>query len=345
MSDSTTTLAIDRGERGTPLLTSTIGQDLARVTAAHGDRDALVDVAAGRRWSYRQFRHAVRSLATGLLDLGVSPGDRVGIWGPNAWQWTLTQYATAEIGAILVNINPAYRQHELDFVLGQSGCSVVVASPAFRGSDYPVMLEGAAAAVESLERTIIWEGPDWDAVADVRPDEDRLDAVAAGLSAEDPINIQYTSGTTGRPKGATLTHSNVLNNGYFIGEVLHYTPEDRVCIPVPLYHCFGMVIGNLACATHGATMVLPGPMFSPRETLKAVVRERCTSLYGVPTMFIAELGLEDLDSFDLTTLRTGVMAGSPCPEQIMRRVIERMNMGEVSICYGMTETSPRWILP
>ena len=340
MSESTTALAIDRGERDTPLLDRTIAQDLARVAAEHGDRDALVDVAAGRRWSYRQFRHAARALATGLLDLGVCPGDRVGIWGPNAWQWTLTQYATAEIGAILVNINPAYRQHELDFVLEQSGCCLVVASPAFRSSDYPAMLQRAAASVDSLQRTIVWEGPDWEAVTGVAPDDERLAAVAAGLSPRDAINIQYTSGTTGRPKGATLTHSNVINNGFFIGEVLHYTPEDRVCIPVPLYHCFGMVIGNLACTTHGATMVLPGPVFSPREALAAVAQERCTSLYGVPTMFIAELGLEDLDSFDLSTLRTGVMAGSPCPEQIMRRVIDRMNMAEVSICYGMTETSP-----
>lgn len=328
-----------------PMLGDTIGDNLDRTVAAHGDRDALIDHASGRRWTYREFAEQVNGLAAGLLSRGVGKGDRVGIWAPNCPEWTFTQYATAKIGAILVNINPAYRSHELQFVLEQAGISTLVSAASFKTSDYASMIETVRPQCPDLTSVLLLGSPEWDAVladglAAQASDPAPLAAAQAALSADDAINIQYTSGTTGFPKGATLSHHNILNNGYFVGELCHYSEVDRVCIPVPFYHCFGMVMGNLACTSHGAAMVIPGPAFDPRASLEAVQAEKCTSLYGVPTMFIAELALPDFDSFDLSSLRTGIMAGSPCPVEVMKQVIDRMGMSEVSICYGMTETSP-----
>ena len=328
-----------------PMLGDTIGDNLDRTVAAHGDRDALIDHASGRRWTYREFAEQVNGLAAGLLSRGVGKGDRVGIWAPNCPEWTFTQYATAKIGAILVNINPAYRSHELQYVLDQAGISTLVAAASFKTSDYASMIEAVRPQCPDLTSVLLLGSPEWDAVlagglAAQASDPAPLAAAAAALSADDAINIQYTSGTTGFPKGATLSHHNILNNGYFVGELCHYSEVDRVCIPVPFYHCFGMVMGNLACTSHGAAMVIPGPAFDPRAALEAVQAEKCTSLYGVPTMFIAELALPDFESFDLSSLRTGIMAGSPCPVEVMKQVIDRMGMAEVSICYGMTETSP-----
>jgi fatty-acyl-CoA synthase len=312
-----------------PLLGETIGANLERTVARFGDREALVDVAAGRRWTYAEFDADVDRLARGLLAKGIEKGDRVGIWAPNCAEWVITQYATAKIGAILVNVNPAYRTHELKYVVEQSGLSLLVSAVAFKTSDYRAMIDeiGFGAAVYIGEPSF----------EDLFLDGDKFDIK---LAFDDPINIQYTSGTTGFPKGATLSHHNILNNGYFVGELINYTEHDRVCLPVPLYHCFGMVMGNLAATSHGACIVLPAPGFDPAATLAAVGAERVTSLYGVPTMFIAELGLPDFKNYDLSTLRTGIMAGSPCPVEVMKRVVAEMNMNEVAICYGMTETSP-----
>ncbi|BBZ03786.1 fatty-acyl-CoA synthase [Mycolicibacterium chitae] len=329
-----------KGSTDTPLLTETIGANLDRMVAAFGDREALVEVSTGRRWTYREFDKDTRRTASGLLALGLRPGDRVGIWSPNTAEWTLVQYASARIGAILVTINPAYQVKELEYVLNQSGIRTVIAASSFKTSDYEAMLAAVAGKCPDLQDVIIVGSDAWQSLAASPIDDAALADVAAGLTPHDPINIQYTSGTTGFPKGAKLTHSNILNNGYFVGEGVGYTEHDRVCIPVPFYHCFGMVMGNLACTSHGSTMVIPAPGFDPAATLAAVSAERCTSLYGVPTMFIAELALENLDSYDLGSLRTGIMAGSPCPEVVMTQVIEQMNMGEVAICYGMTETSP-----
>ena len=322
------------------LLTDTIGANLAGTVERFGDRDALVECTTGRRWTYSEFHEATRRIATALLQRGVGPGDRVGIWSPNTAEWALIQYATAQIGAILVTVNPAYRTDELQYVLNQSSISMVLSAASFKTSDYVAMLESVRGSCPQLDSVVIVGSPEWSAIAGTDIDTGALADVQTGLRASDPINIQYTSGTTGFPKGATLTHTNILNNGYLVGEGLGYTEEDRVCIPVPFYHCFGMVMGNLACTTHGAAMVIPAPGFDPEETLKAVAAQCCTSLYGVPTMFIAELSLPNFDSFDLSSLRTGIMAGSPCPEQVMRNVIDRMHMREVAICYGMTETSP-----
>ncbi|MEZ0339270.1 AMP-binding protein [Mycobacterium sp. pV006] len=329
-----------RGDTSTPLLADTIGQNLDKTAARFPDREALVEVTTGRRWTYAEFQAATRQLASGLLALGVRRGDRVGLWSPNTAEWTIVQYATARIGVILVTINPAYRLDELDFVLKQAGIRTVIAASSFKGSDYEAMLAGVTERCPSVQDVIIVGSDAWERLCSTPVDEAAIDAIAEKLQPGDPINIQYTSGTTGFPKGATLSHSNILNNGYFVGEGLGYTEEDRVCIPVPFYHCFGMVMGNLACTSHGSAMVIPAPGFDPVATLTAVAQERCTSLYGVPTMFIAELDLKDLASYDLSSLRTGIMAGSPCPEQVMRQVIDVMNMGEVAICYGMTETSP-----
>lgn len=328
------------GETDVPLLTETIPDNLAATVERFGDRDALVDVQAGRRWTYTEFLADVRRLASGLHRLGIRAGDRVGVWSPNRWEWVVVQYATAEIGAILVNINPSYRVHELEYVLKQSEIKAVLAAPQFKDSDYTGMLAQTQPNCPELEIVVLFGDEEWESMMSGPTHTEELTEIRAGLSADDAINIQYTSGTTGFPKGATLSHSNILNNGYFVGETIHYSEVDRVCIPVPFYHCFGMVMGNLACTTHGACMVIPAPAFDPTASLRAVEQEKCTSLYGVPTMFIAELALEDFDSFDLSTLRTGIMAGSPCPESTMRQVIDRMNMEEVSICYGMTETSP-----
>lgn len=330
------------GSSGVPLLDETIGANLDRTVRRFPDRDALVDVAAGRRWTYAELAADVDVLALGLLDLGIAEGDRVGIWAPNRAEWTLVQYATAKIGAILVTVNPAYRSHELEYVLNQSGIRLLVAAESFKGSDYAGMIEEVRPRCADLEFTVLLGGPLWDSLLErgAQGDPADLARAAAALDPGDPVNIQYTSGTTGFPKGATLSHRNILNNGFFVGELCGYTERDRVCVPVPFYHCFGMVMGALACTSHGAAMVIPAPAFEPAATLAAVEAEACTSLYGVPTMFIAELAAPGFDGYDLSSLRTGIMAGSPCPVEVMNEVIERMGMTEVSICYGMTETSP-----
>ncbi|MFI5866101.1 AMP-binding protein [Streptomyces sp. NPDC051546] len=325
-----------------PLLGDTIGENLDRAVHRFPGRDALVDMASGRRWTYAEFAADVDALALGLLDLGIVKGDRVGIWAPNCPEWTMVQYATARIGAVLVTVNPAYRSHELEYVLRQSGIRLLVAAERFKTSDYAAMIEEVGPGCPDLEFTALLDGPLWNSLRERgrRADRAGLLRAQAALSPDDPVNIQYTSGTTGFPKGATLSHHNILNNAYFVGELCHYTEQDRVCIPVPFYHCFGMVMGNLACTSHGAAMVIPAPAFDPGATLAAVQAEACTSLYGVPTMFIAELAHPDFETYDLSSLRTGIMAGSPCPVEVMKEVIDRMGMREVSICYGMTETSP-----
>ncbi len=335
-------VAQDSGPTDIPLLHETIGENLARTVAAYPDGEALVVPYQDVRLTYAEFAVEVDRVARGLMALGIVSGDRIGIWSPNNAEWVLIQYATARIGAILVNINPAYRTSELEYALNQSGCRFLISAPKFLSSDYRAMVAEVAPTVPSLERTLYLESADWDEILTgaVSVSQGALESVAASLDPDDPINIQYTSGTTGFPKGATLSHVNILNNGYFTGNMCRYTPSDRVCIPVPFYHCFGMVLGNLACTTHGATMVVPGPRFLPDEVLKTVSDERCTSLYGVPTMFIAALEHPDVAKSDLSTLRTGIMAGSPCPVEVMKRVIADFNMTEVTIAYGMTETSP-----
>jgi len=302
-----------------------------------------VDVPTGRRWTYRQLDADSDALAGGLLAAGIEARDRVGIWAPNCAEWVLLQFATAKIGAILVNINPAYRSHELSYVLRQAGVRLLVSAESFKTSDYRAMIDEVRGDQAGLERVIYLGTPGWDELLTAGARDDDGGALArreAELAFDDPINIQYTSGTTGFPKGATLSHHNILNNGFFIGEMCRYTERDRVCIPVPFYHCFGMVLGNLAAVTHGACIVIPAPGFEPGATLRAVQDERCTSLYGVPTMFIAELALPDFAGYELSTLRTGIMAGSPCPVEVMKRVMSEMHMSEVTIAYGMTETSP-----
>ena len=331
------------GETTPPLLEGTIGATLAATVDAHPDEVALIDAAAERQWTYREFHDRVRALAAGLRRLGLEPGDRLGLWAPNRWEWVVTQFAAAEAGIVLVVLNPSYRRHELSYALAQSGTEVVLAATRFRDSDYAQMLADVRGDLPDLRDVVLFESPEFgDLLAEPSPDElRRLADVAAGLEATEPINIQYTSGTTGNPKGVTLSHRNIGNNGYMVGELLDYTAADRICTPVPYYHCFGMVMANLAAVSHGSAMVIPGPAFDPAASLSAVEKYRCTSLYGVPTMFIAELALlDDGAEYDLSSLRTGIMAGSPCPETVMRRVIDEMNMGQVSICYGMTETSP-----
>ncbi|GAA4425847.1 AMP-binding protein [Actinokineospora soli] len=324
------------GTSTVPLLGETIPANLAATAARHPDRDALVEFATGRRWTYAEFAAEVDRVARGLLARGVAKGDRVGIWSPNCAEWTFVQYATARIGAILVNINPAYRVSELKYVLNQAGISLLVAAESFKTSDYRAMIDEVRPECPGLTDVVLI-GADF---ADLPADGDPAALDAIPLSADDPINIQYTSGTTGFAKGATLSHHNILNNGFFVGELCGYTEADRICIPVPFYHCFGMVMGNLAATTHGACMVIPAPAFDPAASLRACAEERCTSLYGVPTMFIAMLADPSVDELDLSSLRTGIMAGSPCPAEIMKQVIDRMGMTEVTICYGMTETSP-----
>ena len=323
-----------------PLLGDTIGENLDRAVRAFGDKLALADVQAGHRLTYAELAAEVDALALGLLAAGITKGDRVGIWAPNCAEWTFTQYATAKIGAILVNINPAYRTSELEFVLNQSGTKLLVAAQRLKTSDYAAMIADVRPRCAGLEQVVLLGSGEWADLLDTGRAGDRAALESIELSADEPINIQYTSGTTGFPKGATLSHHNILNNGYFTGELCNYTHEDKICIPVPFYHCFGMVMGNLAATSHGAAMVIPAPSFDPVATLEAVAAERCTSLYGVPTMFIAELAVPDFGRFDLSSLRTGIMAGSPCPVEVMKQVIDRMGMSEVSICYGMTETSP-----
>ena len=330
------------GTSTVPLLGDTIGANLDRTAARVGDHEALVECATGRRFSYPEFVAEVDAVALGLDALGVGRGDRVGIWAPNCAEWAFVQYGTAKLGAILVNINPAYRTHELSYVLEQAGISVLVSAPEFKTSDYRAMVAEVRGGCPDLREVLFLGDAEWEQLLTTGRSADRelLARREAELSADDPINIQYTSGTTGFPKGATLTHHNLLNNGFFVGEGCGYTEADRICIPVPYYHCFGMGMGNLAATSHGATMVIPAPAFDPALTLRAVQEERCTSLYGVPTMFIAELALPDFASYDLSSLRTGIMAGSPCPVEVMKRVVSEMGMTEVTICYGMTETSP-----
>ncbi len=325
-----------------PLLGETIGANLERTVAAHGGREALVDVPTGRRWTYAELGAAVDELARGLLASGIEKGDRVGIWSPSCPEWVLLQYATARVGAVLVTINPAYRAHELTYVLNQSAVKLLVSALRHKGSDYAAMVEEVRGECPALAQVVLLGEPSWQQLLDgsTKADADALAARAATLSPDDAINIQYTSGTTGFPKGATLSHHNILNNGFFVGELIHYGPDDRIAVPVPFYHCFGMVMGNLAATSHGACIVIPAPSFEPAATLRAVQQERCTSLYGVPTMFIAELALPDFGDYDLSSLRTGIMAGSPCPVEVMKRVVDEMHMAEVAISYGMTETSP-----
>ncbi len=328
------------GESATPLLGDTIGGNFDAAVRKFPNREALVDRPAGQRWTYAELAADVDALALGLLEMGIGKGDLVGIWAPNCAQWVLTQYATAKIGAILVNINPAYRTSELEFVLNQSGTTLLVAAQRLKTSDYAAMIAEVRPRCPGLANVVLLGTPQWQSLLGHgrRLDRRALDRIE--LDTDDPINIQYTSGTTGFPKGATLSHHNILNNGYFVGELCNYTEADRICIPVPFYHCFGMVMGNLAATSHGACMVIPAASFDPVATLQAVQAERCTSLYGVPTMFIAELSAPGFADYDLSSLRTGIMAGSPCPVEVMKQVIERMSMTEVSICYGMTETSP-----
>ena len=338
--DPTLSYAANPGSK--TLLDDTIAQNFLNTVARFGDREALVDRASGRRWTYTQLADDVDAVAHGLIGLGLVKGERVGIWAPNCAEWTLVQYATARLGVILVNINPAYRSHELSYVLQQSGIRTLIAVPAFKGSSYIDMIDAVRGDCPELVDVVLIGEQSWTDLLESgrgKP-KSQLDEITDSLVNTEPINIQYTSGTTGFPKGATLSHRNILNNGYFVGEGINYTENDRICIPVPFYHCFGMVMGNLAATSHGAAMIIPAPAFDPALTLRAVAEEKCTSLYGVPTMFIAELNDPSFDSFDLSSLRTGIMAGSPCPEETMKQVIERMGADQISICYGMTETSP-----
>ena len=335
-------LSYAHGAHDVPLLGRTIGEDFEEAVRRFGDREALVSCAQGLRYTYEELDAAVDQVARGLLAAGIEKRDRVGIWAPNCAEWVLVQYATAKIGAILVNINPAYRTHELRYALAQSGIRMLISARAFKTSDYVAMVEEVRPDCDALEQVVFLDSDDWDALMTSAAEIPArlLRERMATLAFDDPINIQYTSGTTGFPKGATLSHHNILNNGFFVGELCGYTEEDRVCIPVPFYHCFGMVMGNLGATSHGACMVVPAPSFDPEATLRAVESERCTSLYGVPTMFIAMLDCPRFASTRFDSLRTGIMAGAPCPVEVMKRVIGDMGMTEVSICYGMTETSP-----
>ncbi|MEF9946890.1 MAG: AMP-binding protein [Comamonas sp.] len=358
------TASYAKGRTDVPLIEQTIGDFFADMAQRQGSRDALVSRHQGLRYSYDQLHAATRQLASALLNLGLVKGDRVGIWSHNNAQWVLLQLATAQVGLILVNINPAYRTTEVEYALNKVGCKALVAMPQFKTSDYLGMLRELAPELLTSEpgqlqakrlpelRTVVWidvagqgdEQPGMlrfsELLAQGESGDERINAIAATLSNNDPINIQFTSGTTGFPKGATLTHRNILNNGFFIGECMKLTPEDRLCIPVPLYHCFGMVLGNLACFTHGSTIVYPNDGFDPLTVLETVQAEKCTGLHGVPTMFIAELDHPRFAEFDLSTLRTGIMAGSPCPTEVMKRVVRDMHLSEITIAYGMTETSP-----
>jgi len=349
------------GTSSKPLLYKTVGVALEDAASRWGERPALIVRHQNIRWSYRELNEAADRFAAGLLKLGLQPGDRVGIWSPNRYEWVLTQFATAKAGLILVNVNPAYRIAELEFALNKVGCKALILAPSFKSSDYIGMLrqlapELATSAVGDLQaarlptlRTVILTDdarvPGFMPFGSVETlgaavERERLNELRELVQPEDPINIQFTSGTTGLPKGATLSHHNIVNNGYFVASHMAFSHEDSLCIPVPLYHCFGMVMGVLGCVTHGAAMVFPSEAFEPGAVLEAVAAEKCTALYGVPTMFIAELDHPEFGNYDLGSLRTGVMAGAPCPVEVMKRVIADMHMGEVTIAYGMTETSP-----
>ncbi|OBC06728.1 AMP-binding protein [Mycobacterium sp. 852013-50091_SCH5140682] len=330
----------DAGPTDTPILEETIGANFERIAATHPGIEALVDVAQGLRYTYAELNDEINVVARGLIGMGIDKGDRVGIWSPNCAQWTIVQYATAKIGAILVNINPAYRTHELAYVLNQSQVRLLVSATAFKTSDYVAMVDEVRPQAPQLADVVFLGTGDWDRLRASAVQPEALAARAATLSNTDPINIQYTSGTTGFPKGATLSHRNILNNGFFVTEGIKLTPGERLCIPVPFYHCFGMVMGNLGCTTHGVTMVIPAPGFDPAATLDAIETERCTGVYGVPTMFIAMQNHPSFAGRDLSSLRTGIMAGSVCPVEVMKRCVNDMHMSEVAICYGMTETSP-----
>jgi fatty-acyl-CoA synthase len=354
-------LSYASGISSQPLIGATIGDRFDQTAAKFPDNDALIVQHQSIRWTYRDLKKMVDNCARAFMALGVAKGDRVGMWSPNCSEWTVTQFATAKIGAILVNINPSYRLHELEYALNQSGCSVLVTADSYKTSDYTGMLYALApelytsvksqlnaAKVPQLrtiiqlgtdEKTGMWSWSDFVMNAEQTPQYE-LEKRQQNLAFDEPINIQYTSGTTGFPKGATLSHHNILNNGYFVGEIMHFSDRDRLVIPVPLYHCFGMVMGNLSCITHGATMIYPTPTFEPAAVLQAVEKEKATAIFGVPTMFIAELDLPDFDSYDLTSLRTGIMAGSPCPIEVMKKVQSLMHVSEMEIAYGMTETSP-----
>ncbi|HEY4126071.1 MAG TPA: AMP-binding protein, partial [Rhizomicrobium sp.] len=336
-----------RGAESPPLLEDTIGVALERAAKDWGTRPAIIAPFQNIQWTYEELNARADGLATGFLELGFNPGDRVGIWAPNCAEWTLTQFACAKAGIILVTINPAYRKSELEYALKKSGCRALVLAKAHRGVEFASMLRELVAErkLPELKHAILIGKKSvegflaFDDIANTRSDN-RLRAIGTALKPDSAINIQFTSGTTGFPKGATLSHRNILNNGFFVGEAIGLTPRDKLCIPVPLYHCFGMVMGNLGCLTHGSAMVYPSEGFDAQAVLQTVQDEKCTALYGVPTMFIAELAQSDFEKYDLSSLRTGIMAGSPCPIEVMRHVINKMHMEEVTIAYGMTETSP-----
>ena len=337
------TASYSQGSTDRPLLAETIGENLDNTSKRFPDRQAIVSVAQNVALTYREFNEEANKLSRALVAHGFKKGERVGIWSPNTLEWAIIQYATARVGVILVNINPAYRSSELSYVLKQSGCKAIFSITKHKTSDYQAMVDEVRSEIPKLELALYTDTAEYTSWIENyyrTVSQDAVDEIQKGLDFDDPINIQYTSGTTGFPKGATLSHFNLLNNGYFVGEGCGYSEIDRVCIPVPYYHCFGMVMGNLAVTSHGATAVLPSASFDPAEALAAVEKERCTSLYGVPTMFIAELALENFDSYDLSSLRTGIMAGSPCPAEVMKKVQSLMHMEQVTICYGMTETSP-----
>ncbi|NNH25914.1 AMP-binding protein [Acinetobacter terrestris] len=349
------------GTSSQPLLGMTIGEKFDQACQQYAEQDAVVSVHQNVRLSYKQLQDQVNAFACSLLQLGLKKGDRIAIWSPNCVEWTITQFAAFKAGMILVNLNPAYKSSELEYVLNKVSCKALVIAPQFKSSNYQEILTKIAPEITQstdkllssqklphLKHIIKIDHEQHTGIhrfADLLPQPtaaqlDQLHAIAADLQFDETINIQFTSGTTGNPKGTMLTHNNILNNGYFVGEAIHLTPQDRVCISVPLFHCFGMVMGNLACITHGSTMVYPSAVFNPLDTLKTIQQEKCTAAYGVPTMFIAILEHEQFDEFDLSSLRTGIMAGSPCPREIMQRVIDRMHMTEITICYGMTETAP-----
>ncbi|ODQ84359.1 AMP-binding protein [Mycolicibacterium holsaticum] len=335
-------LAYAAGPTDVPLLEETIGANFERTASVYPDVEALVDVTSGRRWTYTELNAEIDVIARGLMASGVEKGDRVGIWSPNCAEWVILQYATAKIGAILVTVNPAYRTHELEYVLRHSGIRMLVAVTEFKSSDYRAMVAEVRPKAADLTEVVFVGTEDWQQLRR-RADSVAVDELCARMNAltpSEPINIQYTSGTTGSPKGAVLSHRNILNNGFFVTELINLRENDRLCIPVPFYHCFGMVMGNLGVTAHGATMVIPAPGFDPAATLAAIEAERCTAVYGVPTMFVAMLAHPDLARRDVSSLRTGIMAGATCPAELMKRCINELHLAEVGIAYGMTETSP-----